>query len=63
MQTQKEVNKMHAASIRTGAMNTLVALLASVALAAAFAPILGGDALGPRSEPNIMPGGNCPPQC
>ena len=63
MQTRKEVDNMHAALIRTRAMNALVALLAAVSLAATVAPSLRGDSLDPRPEPNIMPGTYCPPVC
>ena len=62
MQTRKEVDNMHAALIRSRAANTLVALLAAVAFATAFAPTIGqGD--NSRPEPSIMPGSICPPVC
>jgi hypothetical protein len=61
MQTRKEVDNMHAALTRSRAANTLVALLAAVAFATAFAPTIGqGDT---RPEPGIMPGAICPPVC
>ena len=61
MQTPKEVDTMHTAIIRGRATGLLVALLASVALATTFAPIIDGD--GSRPEPSIMPGASCPPLC
>jgi hypothetical protein len=54
---------MHAAIIRSRALNALVALLAAVAFAATIAPSLAGDELDPRPEPTIMPGSICPPMC
>lgn len=62
MQPRKEVDNMHVALIRSRAANTLVALLAAVAFATAFAPVIdqGGDS---RPEPSIMPGSICPPVC
>ena len=62
MQTRKEVEDMHAALIQSRAMNMLIALLASLALATALAPVLTGNGAGARSEPN-MPANGCPPHC
>jgi hypothetical protein len=60
MQTRKEVKDMHAALITNRATTMLIALLASIALATALAPMLTGA--GARSEPS-MPANGCPPHC
>jgi hypothetical protein len=58
MQTRKEVDNMHAALISSRAMNTLIAVLSTLAVGAAMA-----HTIVPSGEPERMPGTNCPPSC